>query len=278
MGQKILVVEDNELNLKLFCDLLRAHGYAAEPVRDGREALERARSFAPDLIVMDIQMPHISGLELIERLKADAALKAIPIMAVTAYAAKGDEERIRDAGAEGYVSKPISVGKFVDAVRALLAVERKSAVVEEKMEQVQVTRRFQAACEKVFDAWLDPETAGNWLFATPDGEMTRVEIDGRPGGTYSIVENRGGEEVLHTGTYEEVDRARRLTFTLQVPKYSPDSSRVAIDFGGDGNGCFLTLDAGEEAADDADKYRRGWATILEGLARQLGEEAKEEQE
>jgi two-component system cell cycle response regulator DivK len=120
LGQKILVVEDNELNLKLFCDLLRAHGYEAEPVRDGREAVERARAFSPDLIVMDIQMPHISGLEIIEQMKADEELKATPIMAVTAYAAKGDEERIRDAGAEGYVSKPISVMRFVEAVRALL--------------------------------------------------------------------------------------------------------------------------------------------------------------
>ena len=120
MGQKILVVEDNELNLRLFCDLLRVHGYEAEPVRDGREAVDRARAFAPDLIVMDIQMPHISGLELIDQLKADAELKAIPVMAVTAYAAKGDEERIRDAGAEGYVSKPISVIRFVEAVGNLL--------------------------------------------------------------------------------------------------------------------------------------------------------------
>lgn len=121
MGQKILVVEDNELNLKLFCDLLRAHGYAAEPVRDGREAIARARDFAPDLVVMDIQMPHVSGLELIEQMKTDDDLMTVPIMAVTAYAAKGDEERIRDAGAEGYVSKPISVLKFVEAVRELLA-------------------------------------------------------------------------------------------------------------------------------------------------------------
>ncbi len=120
VGQKILVVEDNELNLKLFCDLLRAHGYEVEAVRDGREAVGQARAFAPDLIVMDIQMPHISGLELIEQIKADAELKPIPIMAVTAYAAKGDEERIRDAGAEGYVSKPISVLRFVEAVRGLL--------------------------------------------------------------------------------------------------------------------------------------------------------------
>ena len=121
MGQKILVVEDNELNLKLFCDLLRAHGFEAEPVRDGREALDRARAFVPDLVVMDIQMPHVSGLELIEQMKADSDLKAMPIMAVTAYAAKGDEERIRDAGAEGYVSKPISVIRFVEAVQGLLA-------------------------------------------------------------------------------------------------------------------------------------------------------------
>ena len=115
VGQKILVVEDNELNLKLFCVLLRAHGFDTEPVRDGREALDRARGFAPDLVVMDIQMPHVSGLELIEQMKSDAELKATPVMAVTAYAAKGDEERIRDAGAEGYVSKPISVIRFVDA-------------------------------------------------------------------------------------------------------------------------------------------------------------------
>ena len=123
MAKKILVVEDNELNLKLFCDLLRAHGYEAEAVRDGREAVERTRAFAPDLVIMDIQMPHVSGLELIEQLKSDEALKSIPVMAVTAYAAKGDEERIRDAGAEGYVSKPISLMKFVESVGALLKVD-----------------------------------------------------------------------------------------------------------------------------------------------------------
>jgi two-component system cell cycle response regulator DivK len=131
VGQKILVVEDNELNLKLFCDLLRAHGYAAEPVRDGREAVEKARGFEPDLIVMDIQMPHISGLELIEQLKGDAELKRVPIMAVTAYAAKGDEERIRDAGAEGYVSKPISLMKFIGSVRDLLDAAAERAAEEQ---------------------------------------------------------------------------------------------------------------------------------------------------
>jgi two-component system, cell cycle response regulator DivK len=120
VGKKVLVVEDNELNLKLFCDLLRAHDYIAEPVRDGREAVERAREFAPDLVIMDIQLPNVSGLELIETLKADDQLKPIPIMAVTAYAGKGDEERIRAAGAEAYVSKPISVSRFVASVEALV--------------------------------------------------------------------------------------------------------------------------------------------------------------
>ena len=134
MGQKILVVEDNELNLKLFCDLLRAHGYEAEPVRDGREAVARARSFGPELVIMDIQMPYITGLELIEQMKGDEELKRTPIIAVTAYAAKGDEERIREAGAEGYVSKPISLMRFIEAVRGLLAAPAPQAAPEEEEE------------------------------------------------------------------------------------------------------------------------------------------------
>lgn len=123
MAKRVLVVEDNELNLKLFCDLLRAHGHVTEPVRDGREVVQRARDFSPDLVIMDIQLPHISGLELIEALKKDEALSPVPIMAVTAYAGKGDEDRIRTAGAEAYVSKPISVPKFVAQVDELLGVQ-----------------------------------------------------------------------------------------------------------------------------------------------------------
>lgn len=120
VAKRVLVVEDNELNLKLFCDLLRAHDYVAEPVRDGRDAIERARGVRPDLVIMDIQMPHVTGDELIVALKADAELRHIPIMAVTAYAGREDEERIRAAGADAYVSKPISLARFVEAVRALL--------------------------------------------------------------------------------------------------------------------------------------------------------------
>lgn len=120
MAKRVLVVEDNELNLKLFCDLLRAHQFAAEAVRDGREAVARARDFAPELIVMDIQMPHVTGYELILEMKADEQLKHIPIMAVTAYAGRDDEERIRGAGADAYVSKPISLARFMDAVGVLV--------------------------------------------------------------------------------------------------------------------------------------------------------------
>jgi two-component system cell cycle response regulator DivK len=116
----VLVVEDNELNLKLFCDLLRAHDYATEAVRDGREAVARARSFEPDLIVMDIQLPYVSGLDLIGQMKRDPKLRDIPIMAVTAYAGRDDEDRIRAAGANAYVSKPISVMRFIEEVRALM--------------------------------------------------------------------------------------------------------------------------------------------------------------
>jgi len=118
--KRVLVVEDNELNLKLFCDLLKAHGHETRPVSDGREVIQQAREFSPDLIIMDIHLPHISGFDLILALKADEALAPVPIMAVTAYAGKGDEERIRDAGAEAYVSKPISVVKFIDVVGKLL--------------------------------------------------------------------------------------------------------------------------------------------------------------
>ena len=121
MAKKVLVVEDNELNLRLFCDLLRAHDYDAEAVRDGREALDRARAFEPDLIVMDIQMPYVTGLELTIAIRADDELAAIPIMAVTAYAGKGDEERIRAAGADAYVSKPISLMRFIETVEGLVA-------------------------------------------------------------------------------------------------------------------------------------------------------------
>lgn len=120
MAKRVLVVEDNELNLKLFCDLLRVHGHEALGVSDGRDALAQARAFTPDLIIMDIHLPHVSGLDLIMSLKQDEGLLSVPVMAVTAYAGKGDEDQIRAAGAEAYVSKPISVMKFIEVVNGLL--------------------------------------------------------------------------------------------------------------------------------------------------------------
>ena len=117
---KILIVEDNALNIKLFCDLLAAHGHQPEAVTDSRNALDVARDFSPDLVITDIQLPHVSGLELIKLIRADEQLSEVPIMAVTAYSARGDEERIREAGAQAYVSKPISVIRFAETVQQLL--------------------------------------------------------------------------------------------------------------------------------------------------------------
>jgi two-component system cell cycle response regulator DivK len=118
---KILVVEDNALNIKLFCDLLAAHGHEPEAVLDSRLALDAARTFKPDLVITDIQLPHVTGLELMELIRKDEELCDVPIMAVTAYSGVGDDERIRAAGAQAYVSKPISVVRFAETVEELLA-------------------------------------------------------------------------------------------------------------------------------------------------------------
>ena len=120
MAKSVLIVEDNELNMKLFRDLLEAHGYGTVGTRNGVEALDLARKHRPDLILMDIQLPEVSGLDVTRWLKADAELRAIPVVAVTAFAMKGDEERIREGGCEVYLSKPISVGKFIETVRRFI--------------------------------------------------------------------------------------------------------------------------------------------------------------
>ena len=117
MPKTVLIVEDNELNMKLFRDLLEAHGYQTIGTSNGREALRLAREHRPALILMDIQLPEVSGLEVTRWIKDDAELRATPVVAVTAFAMKGDEERIREGGCEAYLSKPISVGKFIETVR-----------------------------------------------------------------------------------------------------------------------------------------------------------------
>ena len=120
MAKKVLIVEDNELNMKLFHDLLDAQGYETLQTREGLAALALAREHKPDLILMDIQLPEISGLEVTKWLKEDDELAHIPVVAVTAFAMKGDEEKIRDGGCEAYIAKPISVASFMRTVERFL--------------------------------------------------------------------------------------------------------------------------------------------------------------
>jgi two-component system, cell cycle response regulator DivK len=124
VSRKVLIVEDNDLNMKLFNDLLEAHGYLTLQTKDGVEALRMARQHKPDLILMDIQLPEVSGLEVTKWIKEDDDLKSIPVVAVTAFAMKGDEERIREGGCEAYISKPISVSMFLATVRQFIGDAR----------------------------------------------------------------------------------------------------------------------------------------------------------
>src|SRR5271168_3938618 len=118
--KKVLIVEDNELNMKLFHDLVEACGHEILETHDGIEALRLARQHRPDLILMDIQLPEVSGLEVTKWIKEDEDLRAIPIIAVTAFAMKGDEEKIREGGCEAYIAKPISVANFLQTVARFL--------------------------------------------------------------------------------------------------------------------------------------------------------------
>jgi two-component system cell cycle response regulator DivK len=121
VGKKVMIVEDNELNMKLFHDLLEAHGIETIQARDGKNVLSLAREHKPDLILMDIQLPEVSGLDITKWLKEDDELKPIPVIAVTAFAMKGDEQKIREGGCEDYISKPISVIKFIETVQKYLS-------------------------------------------------------------------------------------------------------------------------------------------------------------
>lgn len=133
------------------------------------------------------------------------------------------------------------------------------------MNVVRVTHHFKATPERVFDAWLDPETAGKWLFATPTGQMVRVEIDAHVGGRFNIVDRRAGEDVEHTGEYLEIDRPRRLVFTFGVPKYSPLFNRVTIDIAASDAGCELTLTQENVPDEFLGGNKKGWIGILARL-------------
>ena len=120
MPKTVMIVEDNELNMKLFNDLLESRGYSIIQTRNGMEAIGLARAHHPDLILMDIQLPEVSGLVVTKWLKEDDDLQSIPVIAVTAFAMKGDEERIRQGGCEAYISKPISVPRFIETIKSYL--------------------------------------------------------------------------------------------------------------------------------------------------------------
>ncbi|MGH6910241.1 MAG: SRPBCC family protein [Phenylobacterium sp.] len=128
---------------------------------------------------------------------------------------------------------------------------------------VRVTHRYDASPEQVFDAWLDPRLAGRFVFATPTGEMVRVEIDARVGGKFRFTDRRPGEgDVDHVGTYLELDRPRRLVFDFVVPKYSQERSVVALDFAPSGGGCELTLTHEGVLEEWAEQTNGGWTMIL----------------
>jgi len=134
---------------------------------------------------------------------------------------------------------------------------------------VRVSRRFEAAPERVFDAWLDAKSAGAWLFATPEGQMVRVEIDARVGGTYTLVDRRNGEDIEHTGEYLDIERPRRLAFNFRVPKFSNEATLIRIDIAPAGAGSELTLVHEGVLPEYAERTEQGWQGILEGLEKSV---------
>ncbi len=142
-------------------------------------------------------------------------------------------------------------------------------MADESLVSLRVCHRFKAAAERVFDAWLDPDAAGKWLFAAPNGQMVRVEIDARVGGKFIFVDRRDGEDVEHTGEYLEIDRPRRLVFTFAVPKYSPVVTRVTIDIVPIETGCDLALTHDGVLPEWASRSESGWTMLLEGLGRTI---------
>ncbi len=119
MDKTILVVEDNDLNMKLFHDVLEMRGYNVLQAKDAMEGWRIAREHRPDLILMDIRLPGVSGLEVTKRLKADETLKSIPVIAITAFAMAGDKEKFLEGGCDAYIDKPISIPNFLQTVERL---------------------------------------------------------------------------------------------------------------------------------------------------------------
>ena len=137
-------------------------------------------------------------------------------------------------------------------------------------QSLQVRKSFTASPERVFDAWIDPDKAPKFLFATPDGKITRCDIDARPGGRFTIVRRDEQGDTEHVGEYEVVDRPRRLVFTFGVPRYSSEMTRVSIDITPTSSGCDLTLTHEGVLPDWAEKTKEGWTMILDSLAKAVG--------
>jgi uncharacterized protein YndB with AHSA1/START domain len=139
----------------------------------------------------------------------------------------------------------------------------------ESRRTVTVTHRFAASAKRVFDAWLDPATAGRWLFSTPGGTMVRVDIDPRVGGAFCFTDRRDGQDIDHVGNYLEIDRPKRLVFTFAVTGFLHMPTRVSIDIVPDGTGCVLTLTHDDVLDDYAERTQAGWSKLLDGLAATL---------
>jgi uncharacterized protein YndB with AHSA1/START domain len=150
--------------------------------------------------------------------------------------------------------------------------KKKAAVPAGERVTVRVAKRLEAPPERVFDAWLDPGSAGKWLFATPEGEMVRVQIDARVGGAFNFTDRRAGEDIEHTGEYLDIDRPKRLAFNFRVPKFSNEATRIQVDLAPAASGpdsTLLTLVHEGVFAEYAARTEEGWKGILEGLDRTL---------
>ena len=150
--------------------------------------------------------------------------------------------------------------------------KKKSSAAAAERVTVRVSRRFDAPAERVFDAWLDPQNAGKWLFATPEGEMVRAQIDARVGGQFNFTDRRAGEDIEHTGEYLEIDRPKRLAFNFRVPKFSNEATRIQIELAPAVSGpeaTLLTLVHEGVFAEYAARTEEGWNGVLQGLATSL---------
>jgi uncharacterized protein YndB with AHSA1/START domain len=134
---------------------------------------------------------------------------------------------------------------------------------------LRMTRRFDAAPERVFDAWLDPRVASKWLFTSPESEKYEAQIDARIGGRYTITDRRGGKEYTGVGEYLEIDRPRRLVFTFAMPQFAPDVDRIIVEIVPDGAGCILTLTQQGLPPDYKEATKAGWGKMFDALAATL---------